>query len=286
VNVGEVLIGETELSEVGTARPGFAKSERRTCFGGSCWRRYEPHQASRRFGTFYESWEWDGVAADWAGRRLRGCEGYPSRVDVAWDFVVPEELRAGEVAESMRGHAEAVGISLGSTGQGEVFTHYVGAVESPRRIRIYRKDLQSAAWLFQFGATMRVELILRDVVARSWWEVFRADDVRGIRVAAGHVREMTGRELQADWSDVPAPCVTPEADAAQLLLQFVNQHGVTLAACADAGIDLAALVRERRQVWGRLCESRLRERLSVLGQVPAEELEELVLSVLRKGRAA
>lgn len=243
----------TRLLEPGKPQPGFGSSERRECLGGQCWRRWEPHQESKRWAREYESWEFDGGNAVVPGRWFRGREVRPSRVDVAWDFSVAESETAEVVQDRVREHAEARGfVADGKTGEAGVFTCYVGSIHSERRLRIYRKDLKDEGWLLQFGPTLRVELILKQERAVSWWRVWSEDEARAIAAAAAHVLEITGRCVQADVGDVPPPLRLDDAvDPAQQLFWALKQCGGVLAAGVDAGVDVLGLLMESRDHAGR-----------------------------------
>jgi len=205
-------------------------------------------------------------------------------VDVAWDY----QCLAGDTPERwvdmVAPHARSCGLTLGGTGQGDVWTRYVGAPESSRRIRVYRKDLRDEGWLFQFGSTLRVELVMRHEVAKAWWKVFDRDEVEGMRVAAGHINEMVGLPVQAEWSEVPRPGVEPVVDAAQMVFEFLKQNEVMLIVCDTLGINLGQLANERHSsLKRRESECRLRQRLAVLGEVPSSEVVECVRAMIRKG---
>lgn len=243
-----------ELAE-GKATAGFGVTEQRKTMGGTCWRRWDPHQASKEWGTDYETWEWVSAAAQWPAAHLRGLDDVrPSRVDVAFDFSVGERVRPGGVVKPCVQHIGERGMTTGGSGQGGIWTRYVGAINSERRIRIYRKDAREGDIFLQtYGPVLRVELVLKDAKARAWWAVWRECQNRGIHAAAAHILEMTGRSVLATAEPVPPALVEPdpEADAAQMVLQFVEQHASALGRIQDLGVDLFALAARVRKTWPR-----------------------------------
>lgn len=279
VSAAQQLRGK--LVEEGGSRPGFARSELWDVVGGQAWRRYEPRQASRAFGLDYESWEASGGAAACLAWDLIDQPVRPSRVDVAWDFQVDEGLLADEVFERLQAGAERRGFKGGVSGHGGVNTRYIGSPTSERRIRIYRRDLKDKAVLFHQGPVLRVEVVLRDDVARGWWAVWSRDQAAGWAAAAAHVHEMTGRRVQADVGQVPELERVPEAvDAAQMFFDFVQQHASTVKAAQEAGVDLFGLVGLMSETWAKSTQSRHRRRVGALVAAGAKEVEELVRAMI------
>lgn len=276
------------LVEAGVARPGFARSERREVMGGRAWRRWEPHQPSKLWGLGYESWEAEGDAARGFGFDLRdlcrakpGLVVRPSRVDVAWDFEVPSWVTADHVAERVEPWAERRGFASGISGQGGVNTRYIGSPNSERRLRVYRRDLRDKGLAFMYGPRLRVELVLRDDLARAWWGVHVRDDREAWAAAAAHVEEMTGHRVQPEIGDVPALESASEAvDAGQMVFQFIEQNAATLDAIAAAGIDLFELVGLKRGTWSRMTAHRHRERVDLLTRVGADAIEGVVRAMI------
>jgi hypothetical protein len=130
----------------------------------------------------------------------------------------------------------------GRAGDSGVFTHYVGSANSERRIRMYRKDLQDDGVLFQFGPTLRVEVVLKGDHAKAAWVQYENDADSLARVCAGHVEQMTGHAVQSESLE-PMPLVLPEVELSSSLFALMKQHGSTLAACASVGIDVQTLAR-------------------------------------------
>ncbi len=248
--------------------------------GGECWRRWEPHQTSRLWGKRYESWEFAGASAAWPASWLRNLRGARvSRVDVCWDFEVDPSLTADAVLERASARATARRISLGITGQDGVNTRYLGSASSVRRVRIYRKDLKDEAWEFQFGPTLRVEVVLRDALAQAWWQAWDRSESEGYAAAAGHVYEVTGRRVQADVGEVGRLAVPRETVGAVMVANFIRQNASMIEACAECGIDLFGLSGRQRERWGKGTGSRHRERVRAMEGLETEDVE----GVLRAG---
>lgn len=249
------LEASTDLEDEGRPSIGFKRSERRVCPGGHAWRKREPFQASKRWGTAYESWEWESTGAGWPSEFLRGRECKPTRIDVAFDFDVPEDFLADHFAEAVRSHAEARGLTIGISGQGNVNTRYIGAAESIRRVRVYRKDFQRPLWAEMFGPTLRVELILKDEQAEAFWRVWCEDTERAFAAAAAHVAELTGVIVQT-VGDVPQ-LIEPEGiDEAASIFEFMRQHGPRLAAWDEAGLPVLDMARRQRLTASRMTQHR------------------------------
>jgi hypothetical protein len=286
--VGEALLAVTTALEPGFGRVGFKSSELRSSTGGQVWRRSDPVNASKRWGKSYESWECDGSAADWLAQWLVGKDVKPTRLDTAWDFTVSEALKTGQVVRAFKDHARERGLNIGASGQGGIYTRYVGSANSDARLRIYRKDLQDAAYLIQFGPVMRVELVLRRAMAEAIWPLM-GDRRAFYAAAAGHVFRMTGRSVQLEVD--PCPPVAPEvaADAAQMVLSFMKQNSSTLGLIQDLGLDVHQLASLMRTTWSRMTEHRHEQRRRRLRMVKAADVETLVRREVlrrRKGRGA
>lgn len=263
------LIGETEELEAGYARHGFQRSEQRKCMGGELWRRWEPIQASERWGKAYESWDALGYPASWLAERLRSIPSRASRVDVAWDFQVDDSTTPDTIAEAIRSHVDAAGITLGISGQGDRNTRYVGSSDSDRRVCIYRKDWETPGFVEMFGPTLRVELRLRGEHAAAWWDVWRGTDEGGYAVACGHVAQMCGFRPQDGLERVPQIVPPDGADAAAELFQFAKQHGGRIDAWIRAGVDVAAICKLAADGVSRRTSYRLRQKAAAIAAVGA-----------------
>jgi hypothetical protein len=289
VTVGELgagaLLAQSRLEEAGVAMRGFGRSESRATMGGHAWRRWEPHQPSKRWGLGYESWEWSGSDARWPASFLRSLEAQPSRVDVAFDLAVEDSVRSETVidADLQRWIESEHGMKVGAmTDDGVDVTRYVGARAADRRLRVYRKDLKDQAWLIEHGPVLRVELVLRGAWSQAWWSVWKEQELRGIEAAAAIVEEITGRRVMAAAEPVPRPLADPgvDLDAAQYVLEFVKQHASALDAIAAMGVDLfgiAGLVRER---WCRQMSWRHQCRLDRFKGADPGAIEDAVIRML------
>ncbi len=265
VHVGQVLTAQSEVYEPGFARHGFRLSEQRAVLGGVAWRRWDPTQASEQWGTAYESWEFPSDSARWGASFLRGRDCRPSRVDVAWDYQVPESFTPDDLVQLIAPHVADRGLTLGISGQDGRNTRYVGSASSKRRIRVYRKDWQQPMWLF--GPTLRVELVMRHEQAQAWWRVWDRDEDAGYAAAAGHVLDMAGVEVQQAG---PVPELEPVegADEAGELFQFLEQHGPRLLAWHEAKVPLLKLARLRVRQASRMTQyrmNRLQKRVERVG---------------------
>lgn len=284
--VAGFLLGSTAYREGGVARPGFKSSQLRDCIGGTCWRRWEPRQESKRWGLDYESWEWASSVADYAARQLLGCgieDVRPSHVDVAFDFSVASSgLTPDAFCEAVRGHYSALGIKDGISGEGGVNTLYIGSKSSERRLRVYRKDLQSAGWASIFGPTLRVELILKGDRAAEWWGSWCESPDDAYRQAAGHVLAMTGLTVVDGAALPPVLSVPDEVHEAERLVAWVRQNAGMLDVCNRAGIDLGVLVLAQVRKQCRMTRYRNRQRVKTLQGLGAQEVTASALSLIRE----
>lgn len=250
-STAEALKGVTRHREEGSARPGFGASELRDCLGGTLWRRWQPHQPSREFGSSYESWEASGCESRWLADFVSARRGRPSRVDVAFDFAVSPTIAPDHVWRAVRHHVKRRGIVGGISGEGGKNTRYIGSIHSSRRIRIYRRDWKDPLLREEFRTPLlRVELVLKDDLARNWWAVFERDTQEAYAAAAAHVEQMTGLRLVEDLGSIPEPVeVREELEAAQQVLHFLDQSSGMIVALCDGGMspDLLLRLARRRQ---------------------------------------
>ncbi len=272
----KALVGWSELEEDGNAIRGFRRSELRKCLGGKVWRRYDPHQSSKRWGLDYESWESSGDGSGMVADFLRGQECKPTRIDVAFDFSCDESVTSDRVLEMFRSRAEEVGFSIGVTGQDGVNTRYIGSIKSERRIRIYRKDLQDEVVSEFFGPIMRIELILKGDYAERWWASWSESTVAGFDVASGVVADMTGYSMR-DTNAELVEMVKPEgSDPASSVSALLNQYGILIAACERAGIPLFDLAYERAESAGISAQRRGRRFVDDVREIGAKQVTSLV----------
>lgn len=258
----EKLLGETIADEPAFGSRGFKAGEQRMCLGGYCWRRWEPHQPSTRWGLDYESWEWPGECARFAWTRLPVEDCRATRIDVAFDFQCSESCRPEDVAELVAPWCRERGITPdGISGQGGVFTCYIGSKHSDRRVRIYRRDRLHEELLLDFGPLLRIELELHDGHADALLEVFSSQGTEaGNAAAAAHIRELTGLEVQL-CSEVPTLPAVEDADQEQQLLQFIQQHGENVRAWHRMGVPLVQLCEAAAPTRSRMTRHRAFKRL-------------------------
>lgn len=281
------LLAESVHDEDGYGRPGFAKSELRLILGGKCWRRWEPHQASDAWGKAYESWETSSGGAWWLSRYLRDRECRPTRIDIAWDFSVDKAYTADTFHDAVKPWADKRGITTGISGHAGIHTRYIGSRKSDRMVRVYRKDLQDAVLGEILGPTLRVELVLKGDHAAAFWGVWSkvATDEEAWPAAAAVLQLMTG--LAISPGEVPQLQLPECKDESQRLLAFVEQHGPTLLAFADAGVPVFDLCRQRAEMVSKATRMRHGKRVRELRRLGVPQVVQLVRDVLKgKQRAA
>ncbi|MFN9977520.1 MAG: hypothetical protein ACK58T_47210 [Phycisphaerae bacterium] len=255
--VGTGLELRTQFDEEGHAQPGFKRSQKRTCMGGSCWRRSEPYEASKQFGLDYESWQFPSGAASWAGDYLTDKRCRPSYLDVAFDVCVDPSMTADRFIDLVRPFTK---LAIGVQGENDVNTRYIGARSSDRRIKVYRKDLQPQKGLFfakEFGPVLRVELTLKDDYAWQWWLAWKADKSRAFAAAAHTVRSMCGASIGSDFAQLPPLLkVDAQSEVAQQIFMFMRQNRTMLYALHACGIDLGTRISSQVRRGGKLQKHR------------------------------
>ena len=283
----ELLVESSDLEEVGGARPGFASSEKRRLLNFECWRRFDPWREHAKWGTDYESWEWSGEKASNTERWLRGKEMKATRVDIAFDFDVPERVTPENFMEGCERACKSRGLVLGVAGADGVNTRYIGSSRSDRRIRIYRKDLQQLVWKTVTGPTLRVELILKGDPAARFWEVWDEDRDLAKRLASRHVRDMCGEQLlDDDLVEIPQRERVAGMDEAEGLFTFVRQMGPKIAGYTKAGIDLVGLCEMRLLDLNRRSRSRHAKQVEGMKREGGPAIEKLVRRVLSGRRSS
>lgn len=284
------LLAVTLPHDDGGRVAGFAQSEQRLCLGGKIWRRWDPHQSAKVWGNEYESWEASGFESQWLSKWAPGRDVRPSRVDIAFDYEVTDDVLSDRIRESIEDPAHPgftrEGVSLGINGQAGTNTHYVGAFESERRIRIYRRDLLHAYLVQQVGhPILRVELQLKRAHARAWWDLWATDATNGTKhayeAAAAHVYAMCGLVVRDVVGTVPN-IVHPDAsgNAGQAVFQFITQHVRMLKACHDAGVDLVSLTNEADAIASDRTSRRAVNTSREFQSVGADDIESVVRMLL------
>jgi hypothetical protein len=276
------LLAVTVPHDEGGRVAGFSQSEQRMCIGGFIWRRWDPHQASTLWAKDYESWEASGAESRWFADWAHGRTVRPSRVDVAFDFAVTDDVLSDHVVHAITDPQHPThtreGLSLGINGQAGTNTHYIGSLKSDRRIRIYRRDLLHPYLLQQFGhPVLRVELVLKADHARAWWNVWTDDKTKAIEAAAAHVQSMCGFIVRDTVGTVPPLAdPAPVAEPASEIFQFLIQHGPTITKLFDAGIDLVSLANEHTDTVSQRTSIRAANSLRRYRTVGADAIEEAV----------
>lgn len=276
----ELLLHHSAHHEPGNPSTGFKATEQRVCQGGYCWRKYDPHQPSKLWGTDYESWEFSGATSSDPIRLLRAQPAQPSRIDIAFDYTVSKDLYPMQLEPLFLEHCNANGTDIEWKGKRLKQTVYVGSQHSRRRIRIYRRDLKNLLLAEEGIHILRVELELKKDMARAFWRHYvEHGQESAYEAAAAHVAEMIGYAPIETTTGVPEVLRTNEdAQAYQMLLQFVNQNAVMIQACERCGIDLAKLTDHKIQrAKSRMAQHRLDKRIDILASLDASDLEQMIM---------
>lgn len=264
---------------------GFHNAESRQVIGGTVTRRLSPSQPSKHHGLDYESWNASGPVS----RALLDLSAFvpcrATRVDVAFDIPCDEadtpDALASAIESPTRPEHTTGGFVLGVSGAGGVNTRYVGSVTSPRRIRIYRKDREDPSFEFSHGPTLRIEITLRKDHAHAVYRALLDDKDRGFRMAASHIEVMTGLRLLDDLCPVPQAEPVPERSVVSTLFHLVQQHGETIAAAADAGVDVVGLSRIKARINAQADCRMKRSRSRHVRQLLAAASPKVIYSAVR-----
>lgn len=275
LNVAEHLINNTKLDETGYPQLGFARSEHRWCWGGDCWRKFEPRQEMKNLGLEYESWEWSGESSSCAADLLKGHPCRASHVDIAFDFWnCPPDLMSDDVMEMVASHVKERRLKTGISGEDDVNTRYVGSIHSERRIRIYRKDLQNP---IDFPCpVMRLELILKSARADEFLQLFFADEPEGMSLAAAHVLEMTGLVVPSERVVVVQSIPADVRLEAEKVASFLAQYSATIDCWRQMGIPITDLAHERALKSSRFSQCRNRKRVERINAEGVQQIIDLV----------
>lgn len=275
----EKLCRMWEPGEPGHASEGFARSERRLVVGGEAWRRWDPYSPSKEWGLAYESWKYAGrIAQSNVDRGGLVGVGRASRVDVAFDFEVPDDETACRFWRRIEPYVRSKNIMPGVSGQGDILTRYVGSRRSTQRVRIYRKDLEECALYGALGLppVLRIELELHEERAADFWTQLALAPEQAYGMAAGKIHALTGvtvQDGQTEWTTFERP----EAfDVTQLVLAFVNQYGELVSDLDAAGVDVLALCREANVGRSRITQWRRAARRALIEAVGASVLAKAV----------
>lgn len=276
------LIGITHPFEPGAARPGFKSSERRLCLGGHVWRRWDPLQPSNMFGEDYESWETESAASAWLMDASLPLDSRASRQDYAFDFGVPDDFMPRDLLPYFRPRLDALGIEPQFAGPESSCTVYIGSRQSDRRIRIYRRDFKDPALLLDgFPPMLRIELEVRGTMGHALWLRRQVTGSDGLGVACSHIAHLTGYRVAQDADPLPRLHEsTDEANAAQMVFQFVQQNASMIDAADRSGLDLAKLARARVASFSRDALHRHSARCTKLLDVDSGTIERAVLGLL------
>lgn len=284
----ELLMHASEAVEQGPQLRGFKASEKRICMGGHCWRRFNPHQSSKQWGTEYESWEYKGAPSTDPIRMLLGKPSKPTRIDYAFDFNCPDDFYPRHIEEMILENTQERGIEMHHSGNRETYTLYVGSRKSPRMIRFYRRDLKNELLALEGFSILRCELELKDEHALALWAHMSLNGPESAReAAAAHIAQMIGyAPCETDGKTPPLVREEEETEGVQMVLEFVKQNAVMLQACSVAGVDLSKLsaVKVSANNGNRNQRQRLREKTRALSVHEPARLEALVSAMLSSRR--
>jgi len=228
-----------EKASDGVSQPGYESSEKWLVPGGFAWRKFKPRSRSKRFGLAYETWEASGDASYHLAKAVKGRDGGPSRLDVAFDFPVHDSVLADHVADGVRSHVEKRRLKEGVSGEAGRNTRYIGSRASERRIRIYRRDFKDETLRLEFPPLMRIELVLRKKSAKALWGWYRRSHRGMLLGASAHIRDMTGLEVMDDNGRMPPiERSSPSAKGAEKIYQWLKSNRVMLKSLLAVGFPL------------------------------------------------
>lgn len=281
----EVLLHHTEpVQEDPVSVRGFRTAQKHLCMGGECWRRWEPTSSSPVYGTEYESWEFKGTPTFDAVSRMIHHRGRPSRIDIAFDYCVPEDMYPRDCEKLITEHADLAGYGISYSGPRDTHTVYVGSRQSERMLRIYRRDIKNPLLAHEGIHLLRFELELKKKMAHAFWAHMREVGIdEAHKAAAAHVATMIGYSPLPEISEVPPLVRTQEdTEAVQMLLQFVKQNAIMLQACDIAGIDVADLAKCKNESSNhpRKIKERLSAKLQLLGNYDSDRIVQTVKALM------
>lgn len=270
---------------------GFRHHEWRQVWGGNAQRHTGALSRSKRWGKDYELWNWTGKQASCADMVLQRVEveqrdWKATRVDIAFDFAVGGDISAPSIGREWEAVTEAQALDSGPTGQGNevTWTWYIGGKSSERRIRIYRKDIESGQchsekdpatgeWIFRgMPPTMRVELMLRgEHAAKALEHVIEGHTALG-RFAAAHVQAMTGFTPCDEVGELPKIDRPEPSGIGRKTAAMIDQYGATLEACLAAGVDLERLLKVREDKMSVRTKQRSRKALAQALEVGSDAI--------------
>lgn len=256
---------------------GFGIHELRECWGGQCQRHYGPHSKSLKWGKDYELWSWTGENARSSFEYTSGqCSGVLpnlreikgakcTRVDVAFDIRCTKDVSPTDIVNACRETIESQGIKCGTYSEGDIVaeTRYIGTSTSERRIRIYRKDIQSPTLItldasesgkdyYEMPPRLRIELVLKRDMAEALYKVSIENEEEAYRIAAQHIYEMCGIVLSDDMGAVPKIPKSEDSGLAEKIAHMVNQYGEVLDLIDNKGVSLKTLLSCRRNKISRM----------------------------------
>jgi len=289
----------TKIGDGDIYAKGFKQHELRECFGGMVQRHFHPHSKSSKWGMAYELWTWSGENARFslkmmsdAQKVLPELEARCTRMDLAFDLMCSKDTSPEEITDGFREVMDARGIKVGIYCDGDPLaeTRYVGSRAGERRIRIYRKDIESPS-AFVLNAEsgeleevalpprMRIELILKKDLADAVYHLAMANEDQAFEVACSEIREMTGLVMTDNVSSVEVTRKTVDSDLSAKIACMVNQYGKVLDVVRARGVDINKVLDARARelsVRGRWRQREAQERVSELSR---EEIEALAVII-------
>jgi len=277
------LFDTTENSSATTkpAFKGFGSHEFRGLRVGQVARHWDPHSKRSRWGEGYECWNFTGTNANYAVAehvvQVDRQDRRATRIDVAFDFACEDTLTPNDCLNAWRDVWEGENMmTSGVSGQGEEksWTRYIGSISSPRRIRIYRKDIESGS---DQPPVMRVELVLKADYANGLLTQFCADHQGGLLSAAAHVYAMTGFRPTEGIGEVPEREVKPTSTVGRKAAVCAYQFGALLSVLDELGM-LGELLEYRKRKMSQAGVYRLAK----LRELALDEGAEAVLATAKQ----
>lgn len=205
-----------------------------------------PWNESKVWGMDYESWDCAGGHAHAMASSIGDAECRASRVDICFDFSVPEDFTSDAFVEAycpmLEDGRNSRGFTIGIRGQRGINTRYIGSQNSDQYIRVYRKDWEDGL-LLKMPPTLRVELVAKSQKAAALFDIFQANALVAYRTASTMIHSMTGfAPYGSDRALGSMP--KPKPNQFQRLLQFMTVYGPEIADYHAMGIDVGAVAAE------------------------------------------
>jgi hypothetical protein len=286
---------------------GFKMHELRAFIGSTADRHYMPHSKSPKHGHRYELWNWRGEQARSIGPAISGgwwqtindtvakgdldrdsavkTEGMrATRVDIAFDLHCTAECRPVDLRD---GCADVWRVERGM--QGEIggqdgtpeHTAYIGGRSAERRIRIYRKDIESP-WMYDGMHVMRVELVLKEQFAREAFWTMLSGEQAFLEAAAAHIEDMTGMRVAPVVGEIPTREAKEMPELAAAVAAMIRQYGPLLFILKETGTSVDRLVSHRVNGLSRTSRWRLKKKLKQARAAGSASIEQGAYDLLQE----